>query len=78
MRFSIFQKMIKKSRGNRKELMEKVKKLIEQKLNNEGLSINVIAREKHVYGLYPFTTKSLCTPQITLQNHFESQLSIQK
>ena len=52
MRFSILQKMIKKSRGNRKELMEKVKKLIEQKLNNEGLSINVIAREKHVYGLY--------------------------
>ena len=32
--------------------MEKIKKSIEQKLNNEGLSINVIAREKHVYGLY--------------------------
>ena len=44
--------MIQKSRGNRKELMEKIKKSIEQKLNNEGLSINVIAREKHVYGLY--------------------------
>ena len=52
MRFSTLQKMIQKSRGNRKELMEKIKKLIEQKLNNEGLSINVIAREKHVYGLY--------------------------
>jgi len=52
MRFSTLQKMIQKSRGNRKELMEKIKKLIEQKLINEGLSINVIAREKHVYGLY--------------------------
>ncbi len=52
MRFSTLQKMIEKSRGNRKELMEKIKKSIEQKLNNEGLSINVIAREKHVYGLY--------------------------
>jgi len=52
MRFSTLQKMIQKSRGNRKELMEKIKKSIEQKLNNEGLSINVIAREKHVYGLY--------------------------
>ncbi len=52
MRYSTLQKMIQKSRGNRKELMEKIKKLIEKKLKDEGLTIDVIAREKHVYGLY--------------------------
>tara|TARA_B100001564_G_scaffold338470_1_gene330345 strand:+ start:275 stop:2434 length:2160 start_codon:yes stop_codon:yes gene_type:complete len=52
MRFSVLQKMIQKSRGNRKELMEKIKDLIQKKLKDEGLSIEVIAREKHVYGLY--------------------------
>ena len=52
MRFHTLQKMIQKSRGNRKEIMEKIKELIEQKLKNEGLIIDVIAREKHVYGLY--------------------------
>ena len=52
MRFHTLQKMIQKSRGNRKEIMEKIKELIEQNLKNEGLIIDVIAREKHVYGLY--------------------------
>ena len=51
-RFLTLQKMIQKSRGNRKEVMEKIKELIEQKLKDEGLIIDVIAREKHVYGLY--------------------------
>ena len=32
--------------------MEKIKESIVQKLKNEGLTIDVIAREKHVYGLY--------------------------
>ena len=52
MRFLTLQKMIQKSRGNRKEIMEKIKELIEQKLKDEGLITDVIAREKHVYGLY--------------------------
>ena len=52
MRFHTLQKMIQKSRGNRKEIMEKIKELTEQKLKKYGLIIDVIAREKHVYGLY--------------------------
>ena len=35
MRFLTLQKMIQKSRGNRKEVMEKIKELIEQKLKSE-------------------------------------------
>tara|TARA_B100001769_G_C22106920_1_gene598108 strand:- start:387 stop:2549 length:2163 start_codon:yes stop_codon:yes gene_type:complete len=52
LRFAVLEKMIQKSRGNRKEIMGKIKDLIEKKLKNEGLNTSVVAREKHVYGLY--------------------------
>ena len=52
LRFKILQNEIKKSRGNRHELMGKIRKVMEVKLKNEGLDVEVIAREKHVYGLY--------------------------
>ena len=51
-RYATLERMIKKSRGNRKEIMEKIKELIEKKLKDEGLTTSVVAREKHVYGLY--------------------------
>ena len=51
-RYATLCSMIQKSRGNRKELMEKIKDLIEKKLQDEGLNTSVVAREKHVYGLY--------------------------
>ena len=51
-RYATLRGMIQKSRGNRKELMEKIKDLIEKKLQDEGLNTSVVAREKHVYGLY--------------------------
>ena len=51
-RYATLRSMIQKSRGNRKELMEKIKNLIEKKLQDEGLKTSVVAREKHVYGLY--------------------------
>ena len=52
LRFKTLQNEIKKSRGNRHELMGKIRKVIEVKLKNEGLDTEVSAREKHVYGLY--------------------------
>ena len=51
-RYATLRSMIQKSRGNRKELMEKIKDLIEKKLQDEGLNTSIVAREKHVYGLY--------------------------
>ena len=51
-RYATLRSMIQKTRGNRKELMEKIKNLIEKKLQDEGLNTSVVAREKHVYGLY--------------------------
>ena len=51
-RYKVLKDEIDKSRGNRKEIMTKIKKVIEAKLLAEGLKVNVIAREKHVYGIY--------------------------
>tara|TARA_B100000029_G_scaffold120931_2_gene114282 strand:+ start:5593 stop:7752 length:2160 start_codon:yes stop_codon:yes gene_type:complete len=51
-RFKILQNFINEAQGNRKELMKKIKKVIEEKLTDEGLNAEVLAREKHVYGIY--------------------------
>ena len=51
-RYKVLKDEIDKSRGNIKEIMTKIKKVIEAKLLAEGLKVNVIAREKHVYGIY--------------------------
>ena len=52
LRFKIITNEIKKSRGNRNELMGKIRNIIQIKLKEEGLETNVIAREKHAYGIY--------------------------
>ena len=52
LRFKTLQNQIKKFRGNRHELMGKIRNVIEIKFKEEGLDTEVIAREKHVYGLY--------------------------
>ena len=51
-RYRVLKDKINKSRGNRKGIMKKIQKEIETKLSEEGLKSNVIAREKHVYGIY--------------------------
>ena len=52
LRFKILQNFINDARGNRKDLMKKIKKIVEDKLMDEGLNADVLAREKHVYGIY--------------------------
>tara|TARA_B100000959_G_scaffold67560_1_gene71628 strand:- start:303 stop:2462 length:2160 start_codon:yes stop_codon:yes gene_type:complete len=52
LRYKIIKNEIKKSSGNRTELMGKIGKVLSQKLKNENLSSDVIAREKHVHGIY--------------------------
>ena len=51
-RYKILKEKIDTSRGNRKGIMKKIQKVIESKLNTEGLKSTVITREKHVYGIY--------------------------
>ena len=52
LRYKILKDKIDKSRGNRKEIMKRIQKVIETKLQAEELKVNVITREKHVYGIY--------------------------
>ena len=52
LRYTILKNALIKSRGNRNELMEKIRKVILKKLDNEEIKTDVIAREKHLYGIY--------------------------
>jgi guanosine-3',5'-bis(diphosphate) 3'-pyrophosphohydrolase len=40
------------ARGNRKELMEELRRTIESALKSEGLNGKVVGREKHLYSIY--------------------------
>ena len=51
-RYRVLKNALNKSRGNRNELMEKIRKVILSKLDNEQIKTEVIAREKHLYGIY--------------------------
>ena len=52
LRYRILKNALIKSRGNRNELMEKIRKVILKKLDNEAIKTEVVAREKHLYGIY--------------------------
>lgn len=52
MRSKFIETAVARSRGNRKELIEKVKTSIEERLASEGVSGRVIGREKHLYSIY--------------------------
>ena len=43
---------VRKSRGNRKELVAQIRKKISACLAEEGISTEVFGREKHLYGIY--------------------------
>lgn len=52
MRYRILQQAVKKARGNRKEIVEKIKSAIKKRLLEAGLLCDVMGREKHVYSIY--------------------------
>jgi guanosine-3',5'-bis(diphosphate) 3'-pyrophosphohydrolase len=43
---------VQRARGNRKELMEEIASKMTAALNREGISAEVVAREKHPYSIY--------------------------
>jgi len=51
-RYRVLTEAVKKSRGNRKEVVQKIQGVIEQRLQDEGLPARVIGREKHLYSIY--------------------------
>ena len=52
MRHKILEEAVKKARGNRNEVVEKIRKTIEDRLTQEHIECPVIGREKHLYSIY--------------------------
>ncbi len=52
MRYRVLEKALKKMRGNRKEVVEKIRLSLEERLRQEGIEAPVEGREKHLYSIY--------------------------
>ena len=52
MRYRILEEAVKKARGNRSEVVEKIRHNITERLQHEGLDNPVVGREKHLYSIY--------------------------
>jgi guanosine-3',5'-bis(diphosphate) 3'-pyrophosphohydrolase len=51
-RHRVLAEAIKKARGNRREIIEKIESAISERLEQEGLNGRVRGREKHIYSIY--------------------------
>ena len=52
MRYRILNAAVKKARGNRKEVISKIQRSIQERMRQEGLDGIVVGREKHLYSIY--------------------------
>jgi RelA/SpoT family (p)ppGpp synthetase len=52
MRYRILEQAVKKARGHRKEILERIRTTIEERLHQEGIEVPVQGREKHLYSIY--------------------------
>jgi len=52
MRYRILSQVVKRVRGNRNEVVSKIRAAIESRLQEEGLNAKVEGREKHLYSIY--------------------------
>ncbi|MGD8560747.1 MAG: bifunctional GTP diphosphokinase/guanosine-3',5'-bis pyrophosphate 3'-pyrophosphohydrolase [Gammaproteobacteria bacterium] len=65
MRYRILDEAVKKARGNRREVVEKIRKTLEERLQQEGISFPVVGREKHLYSIYEkMRTKGLTFAEV--------------
>ena len=51
-RYKVLKKAIQAARGNRREVVEKIRQAIETKLKECGIEAQVYGREKHLYSVY--------------------------
>jgi len=51
-RYQVLAKAVKAARGNRRELVEKIKVAIQEKLEQAGIEATITGREKHLYSIY--------------------------
>jgi RelA/SpoT family (p)ppGpp synthetase len=52
MRFRVLSEAVKKARGNRKEVVQKIQHALQERLRQEDLPGQVFGREKHLYSIY--------------------------
>jgi len=52
MRYRILMEQIRKKRGHRKEVINKIRVALKRRLRQEKLPAQVMGREKHLYGIY--------------------------
>ena len=52
LRYRVLAESVRRARGNRKELMQKIEVVMAERLRSEGLDARVIGREKPLYSMY--------------------------
>ncbi|VAW80553.1 Guanosine-3',5'-bis(diphosphate) 3'-pyrophosphohydrolase / GTP pyrophosphokinase, (p)ppGpp synthetase II [hydrothermal vent metagenome] len=52
LRYRVLVNSVKRARGNRKEVLNKIESAVKQRLNEEALECSLLSREKHIYSLY--------------------------
>ncbi len=52
LRYRVLSEAVKRARGNRKEIINKIESAISQRLEQEKISCRLVSREKHLYSLY--------------------------
>jgi len=51
-RYKIIQNAMLKARGNRKEIINKIEVLVQNRLEEENIQCKILGREKHLYSIY--------------------------
>ena len=52
MRYRILAEQVRKARGNRKEIITKIRNAIRRRIRQEKIPAKILGREKHLYGIY--------------------------
>ncbi len=65
MRYRVIQDAVRKARGNRREVMQRLETAIKERLRHEELNARVVGREKHLYSIYrKMTSKGLSLAEV--------------
>ncbi|MEX2516010.1 MAG: HD domain-containing protein, partial [Gammaproteobacteria bacterium] len=52
MRYRILSEQVRKARGNRREIVERIRNSIKRRIRQEKIPAQIFGREKHLYGIY--------------------------
>jgi guanosine-3',5'-bis(diphosphate) 3'-pyrophosphohydrolase len=52
MRYRVLEQQVIKARGHRKEIITKIRNALRRRLRQEKIPVQIVGREKHLYGIY--------------------------